>query len=118
MNRHAHTEYLKRIEVYSQHVQHRSPFFNGETLYVAYTKYKIKRKVNTKYISSSELKTSECLLVLRTRKNVDVFNTLDEIYLIFTPKKSEYPLYINNRLTVMCTTRGERRLLKHIFKLK
>ena len=61
--------------------------------------YKIKRKfaflsVNTKYISSRELKTSEFSLVLRTRENSNVFNSLDEIYLVFTEKKSKYPLYI------------------------
>ena len=48
------------------------PFELGETLHVAYKKYKIKSKftffsVNTKYISSRELKTSEfascCALV-------------------------------------------------------
>ena len=55
-------------------------------------KYKIKRKftffiVNTKYISSRELKTSIFSFVLRTHENSDVFNTLDEIYLVFTLKK-------------------------------
>ena len=40
-----------------------------------------------KYISSSELKTSKFSLVLRTRDNFDVFNSLDEIYLVFTSKK-------------------------------
>ena len=54
-------------------------------------KYKIKRKftflVNTKYISSRELKTSKFSFVLRTHENSDVFNTLDEIYLVFTSKK-------------------------------
>ena len=54
--------------------------------------YKIKRKftflsVNTKYISSRDLKTSKFSLVLRTRENFDVFNSLDEIYLVFTSKK-------------------------------
>ena len=67
------------------------PFSVGETLHVAYKKYKIKRKftfflVNTKYLSSCELKTSEFSLVLRTREN-SVFNTLNEIYLVFTSKK-------------------------------
>ena len=42
--------------------------------------------VNTKYMSSHALKTSKILLVLRTRNNSDVFNTLDEIYLVFTSK--------------------------------
>ena len=43
--------------------------------------------VNTKYISSRDLKTSKFSLVLRTRENFDVFNSLDEIYLVFTSKK-------------------------------
>ena len=67
-------------------------FFSGETLHVAYRKYKIKRKfafflVNTKYVSSHEWKTSLFSLVLRTHENSDVFNTADEIYLVFTSKK-------------------------------
>ena len=44
-------------------------------------------KVNTKYLSSRELKTWKFSLVLRTCENADVFNTLDEIYLVFIPKK-------------------------------
>ena len=45
-------------------------------------------EVNTKYISSSELKTSEfSRVLLRTRENSDVFNSRDEIYLVFTSKK-------------------------------
>ena len=63
----------------------------GEKLIVAYKKCKIKRKitfpVNTKYNSSLELKTSEFSLVLRTRENSDVFNTLDEIHLVINSKK-------------------------------
>ena len=60
------------------------PFSVGETLHVAYQRYKIKRKftffsVNTKNILSRELKTSEFSLVLRTREKSDVFNTLGEI---------------------------------------
>ena len=52
-------------------------------------KYKIKIKftfflVNTKYFSSRELKTLKFSFVLRTHENSDVFNTLDEIYLVFT----------------------------------
>ena len=55
-------------------------------------KFKIKRKftfflVNTKYISSRELKTSKFSFVLPTHGSSDVFNTLDEICLVFTPKK-------------------------------
>ena len=43
--------------------------------------------VNVNYMSSCELKTSKLSLVLRTRANSDVFNKLDEIYLVFTSKK-------------------------------
>ena len=54
------------------------------------------------------MKTSEFLLVLCTRENVDVFNTLDEMYLVFT-SKSKYQLYTYchieamNTLTERCT---------------
>ena len=51
--------------------------------------YKIKRKftfilVNTKYISSNVLKTLKFLHVLHIRENSDVYNTLAEIYVLFT----------------------------------
>ena len=38
-------------------------------------------------MSSGELKTSKFSLVLRTYENSEVFNILDEIYLVFTSKK-------------------------------
>ena len=38
-------------------------------------------------MSSRELKTSKYSFVLRTRENSDVFNTFDEICLVFTSKK-------------------------------
>ena len=44
-------------------------------------------EVNTKYISSSALKTSECSQVHSTSENFDVFNTWDDIYLVYTGKK-------------------------------
>ena len=44
-------------------------------------------EVNTKYISSSELKTSEFTRVRSTSENFNVFNSLDKIYLVFTEKK-------------------------------
>ena len=44
-------------------------------------------EVNTKYISSSVLKTSEFSWVRSTNENFDVFNSRDEIYLVFTKKK-------------------------------
>ena len=43
--------------------------------------------VNTKNISSHVLKISAISLVLRTREISDIFNTFDEIYLVFTEKK-------------------------------
>ena len=46
------------------------------------------------YISSRELKTSKVSFVLRTHENSDVFNTLDEIYIWYSPQKSKYPIYI------------------------
>ena len=49
-------------------------------------------EVNTKYISSSVLKTSEFSLVRSTNENFDVFNSRDEIYLVFT-KKSKFSFY-------------------------
>ena len=44
-------------------------------------------EVKTKYISSSELKTSEFSRVRSTSENIYVFNSRDEIYLVFTEKK-------------------------------
>ena len=43
--------------------------------------------VNTKNISSHVLNISAISLVLRTREITDIFNTFDEIYLVFTSKK-------------------------------
>ena len=51
-------------------------------------------EVNTKCISSSELKTSEFSLVLRTRENFDVFNSRHEIHLVFTEKKKQIFFFI------------------------
>ena len=45
-------------------------------------------EVNAKYISSSELKTSEFSRVRSTSENLDVFKSRDEIYLVFTDKFS------------------------------
>ena len=43
--------------------------------------------VNTKHIPSHVLKISAISLVLCTREITDIFNTFDEIYLVFTSKK-------------------------------
>ena len=50
-------------------------------------------EVNTKYISSSELKTSEFSRVRSTSENIYVFNSRDEIYLVFTEKKQIFFLF-------------------------
>ena len=68
-------------------------------------------QVNTKYISSSVLKTSEFSGVRSTSENSDVFNSRDEIYLVFI-KKSKFSFYLIlfwrltvNRVTVFRTKR-------------
>ena len=47
-------------------------------------------EVNTKYISSSELKTSEFSRVRSTCEKFYVFNSRDKIYLVFTEKKTHF----------------------------
>ena len=74
------------------HFQHLLFQWVSETFHVAYEKSKIKRKftfftVNTKYILSHGIKISEFSLVLHTRESSNVFNTVDEIYLVFTSKR-------------------------------
>ena len=44
-------------------------------------------EVNTKYISSNVLRISEISRVRRTSEIADIFNTWDEIFLVFTEKK-------------------------------
>ena len=44
-------------------------------------------EVNTKYISSIVLKISEISRVRSTSKIADIFNTWDEMFLVFTEKK-------------------------------
>ena len=72
-------------------------------------------EVNTNYISSSELKTSEFSRVRstsenfyvfnsRTLENFDVFNSLDEIYLVFTEKSKFYFYFIQNTDIFQCTS--------------
>ena len=43
-------------------------------------------EVNTKYISPSALKTSEFLRVRSTSENFDVYNSRNDVYLVFTEK--------------------------------
>ena len=49
-------------------------------------------ELNTKFISSSVLKTSEFSRVRRTSENSDVFNSRAETYLVFT-EKSKFSFY-------------------------
>ena len=49
--------------------------------------------MNTKYISSSELKTSKFSRMRSTSENLDVFKSRDEIYLVFTDKNFLFILY-------------------------
>ena len=46
--------------------------------------------VNTNNISSNVLKISAISLMLRTRQITEIFNIFDEIFLVFTEKKSFY----------------------------
>ena len=50
-------------------------------------------EVNTKYISLSELKTSEFSRMRSTSEFVYVFNSRDEIYLVFAKKKQIFFFY-------------------------
>ena len=61
--------------------------------------------MNTIYISSSELKTLEFSRVLRTRENSYVFNTRDEICLVFTEEKVNFLfiLYVLGKKTYVKT---------------
>ena len=45
-------------------------------------------EVNTKYISFNVLKISAISQVRSTRKIVDIFNTCEEIFLVFIEKKN------------------------------
>ena len=47
-------------------------------------------EMNTKYISSRVLKTSEFLPVLSRSEIFDIFNSLDDIYLVFAEKKVNF----------------------------
>ena len=47
-------------------------------------------EVNTKYISSNALKISVISRVRSTSEIADIFNTWDEIYLVFTEKKVNF----------------------------
>ena len=58
-----------------------------ETSHTVHRGYLLFCGVNTKYISSSELKTSKFSRVRSTSENLDVFKSRDEIYLVFTDKK-------------------------------
>ena len=50
-------------------------------------------EVNTKYISSSVLKTSQFSRMRSTSENSDVFNSRDDLYLVFIEKKVHFFLF-------------------------
>ena len=62
-------------------------------------------EVNTKYISSSELKTLEFSRVRSTSENVYFFDPRDEIYLVFTEKKSKFSFYFIQYMGIFQFTR-------------
>ena len=53
-------------------------------------------EMNTKYILSSEFKRSEFSRVRSTSENFDVFNSRDEIYLVFTEAKANFLFILYN----------------------
>ena len=57
------------------------------------------------YISSSELKTSELTRVRSTSETFYVFNSRDEIYLVFTEKKSKSSFYFIQYTGILQFTR-------------
>ena len=76
-------------------------------------------EVNTKYISSSVLKTSEFSRVRNTSEKSDVFNSRDEIYIFrIYPQKSKFSFYfiLFRRFTVNRVTafRDKRQIAKRI----
>ena len=71
-------------------------------------------EVNTKYISSSELKTSEFARVRSTSENFYVFNSRVEIYLVFTEKKNnnKFSFYFIQYTGIFQFTRQEVKMQK------
>ena len=64
-------------------------------------------EVNTKYISSSELKTSEFSRVRSTSENFYVFNSRDEIYFGIHRKKANF-LFILYNTQAFSNSQGRR----------
>ena len=56
-------------------------------------------EVNTKYISSNVMKISVNSRVRSTSESHDIFNTCDEIFLVFTEKKVNFFLFFFSRRT-------------------
>ena len=64
--------------------------YNGQRQYIEDIYF---FEVNTKYISSNVLKISVISRVRSTSEIADIFNTFDEIFLVFTRKKSKFSFY-------------------------
>ena len=71
--------------------------------------------MNTNYIQSSVLKALEFPRVRSTSENSDVFNSRNEIYFVFTEKKSKFSdlFYTFYRLHAM-----SRQLKKEVLKMQ
>ena len=64
------------------------------------------------YISSSEFKISEFSRVRSTSENIYVFNSRDEIYLVFTEKKSKFSFYFIQYTDIFQFTRQAMKMQK------
>ena len=71
-------------------------------------------EVNTKCISSSELKTSEFSRVRSTNENFYVFNLRDGIYLVFT-ELSKFSFYFTQYTGIFQFTRQAVKMKKIFF---
>ena len=69
--------------------------------------------VNTKYISLSELKTSEFSPVRSTSEKFYIFNSRGEIYLVFTEKKANF-IFILYQFTMQAVKMQKQKLKTQI----
>ena len=72
--------------------------------------------MNTKYISSSELKTSKLSRVRSTSENLDVFKSRDEIYLVFTDKKYFFFILYNTQAFYLFTKQAVKMQKPKVFE--
>ena len=95
------------------------PFSVGETFHVAFKKYQIKRKFT--FSGKCQVYSISCVenILIFTREISNIFNALDEIYLVFTSKKVN-TLYVSTtmRYRIDVDTMFFRRLVsaEHVLK--